>query len=146
MDPWFDSNIYRHICRNNLDKSSIIGKYDEIKITSTLPDATLLEELGKRVRQQRVGQNLTQGQLADAAGISVRTLERFKAGQPIQLDKFIRILRVLRLSDNVDLLLPENEIRPLQLIGPKAKPRQRASSRRPRDTTASSGWVWGDGA
>ena len=117
-----------------------------MKITSTLSDVTLLEELGQRVRQQRVGQNLTQGQLADAAGISPRTLERSEAGQPIQLDKFIRILRVLRLSENVDLLLPENEIRPLQLIGPKAKPRQRASRRRPRDAAPASGWVWGDGS
>ena len=57
-----------------------IARYGEMKITSTLSDATLLEALGQRVRQHRVGQNLTQGQLADAAGISARTLERFEAG------------------------------------------------------------------
>jgi|LauGreDrversion2_6_1035139.scaffolds.fasta_scaffold03317_4 transcriptional regulator with XRE-family HTH domain len=115
-----------------------------MKITSTLSDATLLDELGQRVRQQRVGQNLTQAQLADAAGISARTIERFESGNPIQLDKFVRVLRVLRLSENLDLLLPENELRPLQLIGPKAKPRQRASSQRLKNNASSKGWTWGD--
>jgi hypothetical protein len=56
----------------------------------------------------------------------------------------LRVLRVLRLSENLDLLLPENELRPLQLIGPKAKPRQRASSQRLKNNASSKGWTWGD--
>lgn len=117
-----------------------------MKISQTMPEVAMLEEVGRRAQQQRVGQNLTQRQLADAAGVSPRTIERFEAGSPIQLDKFVRILRALRLSDNLDQLIPESDIRPLQLIGAKTGHRQRASSRRNAANASRSGWVWGDKA
>lgn len=115
-----------------------------MKISTTMPEATMLEELGRRAQQQRVGQNLTQRHLADRAGVSPRTIERFEAGTSIQLDKFVRIMRALRLSDNLDQLIPENDIRPLQLLGTKPNHRQRASSQRSTANTPKSGWVWGD--
>jgi transcriptional regulator with XRE-family HTH domain len=115
-----------------------------MKIAQTMPEMTILEEMGRRAQQQRVGQNLTQRQLADAAGVSARTIERFEAGSPVQLDKFVRIMRALSLSDNLDQLIPENEVRPLQLIGAKTGRRQRASSRRSAANTPQSGWAWGD--
>ncbi|MCC5620254.1 helix-turn-helix domain-containing protein [Nostoc sp. CHAB 5715] len=115
-----------------------------MKIVQTMPETAMLEEMGRRAQQQRVGQNLTQTQLAGAAGVSARTIERFEAGSPVQLDKFVRIMRALRLSDNLDQLIPENEIRPLQLIGAKTSYRQRASSRRSTTDSYQSGWAWGD--
>lgn len=116
-----------------------------MKIAATMPETTMLEELGQRGQQHRVDMNLTQTQLAQAAGVSKRTIERFEAGTSIQFDKFLRILRALRLSDNLDQLIPEASVRPLQLVGAKAKTRLRAHTKRTATANSKgSGWVWGD--
>ena len=102
----------------------------------------MLDELGQRAQQYRVSMNLTQPQLAEAAGVSQRTIERLEAGSSVQLDKLLRILRALRLTDNLDQLIPEASFRPLQMIGAKPKPRQRAHTR--KRSASGPGWVWGD--
>jgi transcriptional regulator with XRE-family HTH domain len=121
-------------------KSAIFG---DMKIVDAMPEAVMLEELGRRARQQRIGMALTQAMLAEAAGVSARTIERFEAGASIQLDNLVRILRALGLSANLDQLVPEAGIRPLQLVTAKAGLRRRASTRRKAGPTGG-GWVWGD--
>ena len=114
-----------------------------MKITLTMPETTTLTELGERARQYRVGMNLTQAELATNAGVSQRTIERLEAGSSVQLDTLIRILRALRLSTNLDQLIPEASIRPIQLAGSRVEVRQRSYKR--RDTAPKGqGWVWGD--
>lgn len=103
----------------------------------------MLSELGNRAQRHRVGMNLAQAELAKNAGVAQRTVERFEAGSSIQLEKMLRILRALRLSDNLDQLIPEATVRPIQLAGSKSEARQRAS--KPRSAPAADrGWVWGD--
>ena len=106
-----------------------------------MPEIAMLEELGQRARQHRVGMNLTQVQLAKAAGVGPRTVERFEAGYSIQLEKLLRILRALRLINNLDQLIPETSLRPLQLAEGQTKVHQRAHAA--RAPTALS-WEWGD--
>jgi transcriptional regulator with XRE-family HTH domain len=118
--------------------------YGEMKIAAAVPETTVLEELGRRAQQQRVGMNLTQPQLAEVAGISSRTIERFEAGASIQLDKLVRILRALRLSANLDQLVPEASVRPLQLAGSKSSIRHRAYTRKNTLPLEEEGWKWGD--
>lgn len=115
-----------------------------MKIVLTLPETTMLAELGERAQKYRVGMNLTQVELAKRAGVSTRTIERLEAGNSVQLDNLVRVLRALRLSDNLDQLIPEASIRPIQLAGSKAKVRHRASSRRTGPSSKDHGWVWGD--
>lgn len=113
-----------------------------MKIAPSMPEATMLGELGERAQQYRVGMNLTQAELARSSGVSQRTIERLEAGSSVQLDKLVRILRALRLSDNLDQLIPETSVRPIQLAGSKTEIRQR--SRKRRGTPKEQGWVWGD--
>jgi transcriptional regulator with XRE-family HTH domain len=117
-----------------------------MKITPAMPVAAAIEELGRRIRQRRVALNLTQIDLAEAAGVPLRTIERMEGGTSVGLDKFVQVMRSLKMTDSLDMLLPENEVRPLQQLGAKTIHRQRASS--PRASHASkehtSGWVWGD--
>ena len=108
-----------------------------------MPESTMLEELGARAQQYRVGMNLAQPALAEMAGVSQRTVERFEAGSSIQLDKLLRILRALRLAENLDQLIPEATVRPLQLAGSKTEVRHRSYKRRSK-APADKGWVWGD--
>lgn len=108
-----------------------------------MPEATMLTELGERARQCRVGMNQTQAELAKSAGVSQRTIERLEAGNSVQLEKLVRILRALRLSDNLDQLIPEASVRPIQLAGSRAEVRQRSHKRRGVAPEAQA-WVWGD--
>jgi len=114
-----------------------------MRIVQTMPEAATISELGQRAQQYRVGMNLSQSELAEKAGVSQRTVERFEAGNSVQLDKFVRILAALRLSANFDQLIPEADIRPIQLAGSKKEVRQRSYKRRGMASKTPS-WVWGD--
>lgn len=115
-----------------------------MKILPTMPETTMLTELGERTQKYRVGMNLTQVELAKQAGVSTRTIERLEAGNSVQLDNLVRVLRALRLSDNLDQLVPEASIRPIQLAGSKTGTRHRAYTRRAGKVATGKGWVWGD--
>lgn len=108
-----------------------------------MPERVIMTELGHRAQQQRVGLNLTQKQLAQRAGVSARTIERFEAGAPVQLDKLVRLLRALGLSDNLDQLIPQAAIRPLQMVQSRTTVRQRAHTARSKGD-ANTEWKWGD--
>lgn len=48
------------------------------------------ETLGKRLKQQRLYQNLTQAELAQKAGIGLSTVSRIESGEGGTLDNMIR--------------------------------------------------------
>jgi transcriptional regulator with XRE-family HTH domain len=114
-----------------------------MKIVPTMTEATTLRELGERAQQYRVSINLSQSELAKKAGVSQRTVERLEAGNSVQLDKLVRILRALGLSANLDQLIPEAAVRPIQLAGSKKEVRHRSYKRR-NMASKKQGWVWGD--
>lgn len=123
---------------------AFITIYVDMKIKETMTEATLIAELGARAQQHRVGMNVTQAQLAEAAGVSARTVERLEAGQSIQVDNLVRVLRALRLIENLEHLIPDASVRPMQLAGTKSTRRKRASTRRSLRQPETTDWVWGD--
>ena len=104
-------------------------------------DKAILSELGKRLAQHRIDQNITQENLAKEAGISKRTLERLEAGESSQLLTFVRMLRALNMINLFEAALPEAVIHPVDLLK-IGKDRQRASSR--RKESSEEPWQWGD--
>jgi transcriptional regulator with XRE-family HTH domain len=114
-----------------------------MKITPALTEATILAELGERAQRYRVGLNLSQAELSKKAGVSQRTVERLEAGNSVQLETLVRIIGALGLSANLDQLIPEASIRPIQLAGSKAEVRHR-SYKRSDAAPKRQGWVWGD--
>jgi transcriptional regulator with XRE-family HTH domain len=109
-------------------------------------DDAVLRELGVRLGQHRLQQGLSQAKLAHEAGISLRTITRLEAGESIQLENLISVLRVLGLVSGLDALVPAPEPSPLALV----KAMQAAPKRAPRRTAAPSAaaprkpWTWGD--
>ncbi|MEM1081713.1 MAG: helix-turn-helix transcriptional regulator [Pseudomonadota bacterium] len=109
----------------------------------TQQDDGVLTELGERLAQVRIQQNLTQSALARQAGIGKRTLERLEAGETTQTRTLVRILRELGLLDRLDAVLPEPTARPSHIVKRKGQRPQRASSNNnPSDTQET--WTWGD--
>ena len=111
-----------------------------MKINDNLSDAAVLEELGHRIARYRLNRNMTQGVLATESGVSTPTVQRLENGQSTQASNLIRILRTLHLLENLDALVPEPAISPLQQARMHGKTRQRASSPRKRQTPTR--WTW----
>lgn len=115
-----------------------------MKFDPSMPGHVILEELGRRVRHQRIALELTQAKLAAASGVPLRTIERLEAGHSVGLEKCLLVLRALRLTWNLDQLLPETQVRPMHQLGTRhMKERQRASTRR-SSYPDKGGWTWGD--
>ncbi len=110
-------------------------------------DQAVLQELGRRLARQRLDRNLSQERLAAEAGVSRSSVRRLEAGEPTQLTVLIRVLRALRMLDNLEQLLPEPTVRPLEELERGRKERRRASpERREPEPPAADPWTWGEDA
>ena len=96
------------------------------KIKSALAYA---EQIGERLKQARLNQNLTQAELAQFVGVSRKTIMAAEKGHA-QLEMFIPIMMALNLTEQLDLFLPPQPISPIQLMKLQGKKRQRASGQR----------------
>ena len=99
-----------------------------MKISRDTSDRAAMQELGSRIARYRLGQNLTQATLAAQAGVSTPTVLRLEQGRSTQAANFIRILRALKLLGNLESLIPEPGISPVQQAAMPAELRERASA------------------
>lgn len=104
-------------------------------------EPAVLAELGERLSQARLDRNLTQEDLAQAAAVSKRTIERLETGQSVQLSNLTRVLRALGLLRNLDQLVSPVGPRPIEQLKHQGKTRRRASAAKGEGTGA---WSWGD--
>lgn len=107
---------------------------------STSSSTAIAATLCKRLEEIRLSKNISQAELAKQAGVSRSTMTRIADGQSISLDSFIRVLKALGLSDHLAALLPDPEVRPVELARHDGQHRRRASGKR----KASEPWSWGD--
>ena len=105
--------------------------------------AQCLAELGRRIASTRLAANLTQADLAYAAGVSKRTVERLEAGLGAQLISFVRCLRALDHADRFEFLVPHVPRNPLDLLK-RRKDTARLRARPDRTVPTSKPWTWGD--
>lgn len=107
-------------------------------------DAALQREIGTRLRHLRLRRNESQEELAKRAGIGKATLQRLEDGSSGTLATFLRVLRALELTDELDALLPDTRPSPIEALRGRPEGRRRggrgtASTPAPRE-----GWRWGD--
>lgn len=107
-----------------------------------------LRSLGHRLKQERLNRDWTQRDLADLAGVGLRTVRGVEAGASASMDTWISLLRALGRLNQLDQFLPEPPASPIQLAKLKGKQRRRASGgRRPDGLLVDeprTGWSWGD--
>lgn len=116
-----------------------------MKISADISDDVTLREIGSRLAQYRLNRNMTQDTLANEAGVSKRTIIRVEQGHSTQASNLIRILRALKLLGNLEALIPEPAISPIQQAKMQGKKRKRASSP-PKKPKSDAPWSWGDDA
>jgi len=117
-----------------------------MELSPQLTDAALLKVIGRRLAALRLARNLTQGQLAEQAGLGVRTVQRLELGAAAtQLSGFIRICRVLELVEGFERLLPAPAASPMEQLRRQTRKRRRASGRKAGPAKPTT-WTWGEGA
>jgi transcriptional regulator with XRE-family HTH domain len=99
--------------------------------------------LCKRLESIRLSRNITQAQLAEEAGVSPRTIGRLEKGQGVSMDTFIRIMMALNIQQNLEALLPDPSVRPIERIVMGAAERKRARPTKSIDELPT--WSWGNG-
>ncbi|MND11809.1 Helix-turn-helix domain protein [compost metagenome] len=94
---------------------------------NTMSPAAMAAELGGRLKQARLNQNITQDQLAEYVGITRKTVMNAEKGQAT-LEAFVAIMAGLKLTSDLELFLPAQLISPIQLAKLHGKRRVRAST------------------
>ncbi len=116
----------------------------QMKLGPQMSDDALLRLLGARVAGLRLAANLTQGQLAEQAGLGLRTVQRLELGATAtQLSGFLRVCRVLGVLERLDTLVPEATPGPMAQLQAQGRKRQRARGRRETSSTPAK-WQWGE--
>lgn len=104
--------------------------------------AQIQAALCRRLREIRLTRNITQAELAQQAGVDVRSIRNLEAGKGMSLDTFLRVLGALNLQTGLQDLLPDPTVRPMERARPQKKERQRARPRRHEKIPTP--WKWGD--
>jgi transcriptional regulator with XRE-family HTH domain len=117
-----------------------------MRIDSMITDEALLRLMGERLSALRLARNLTQRQLAEQAGLGLRTVQRLELGEAAtQLSGFIRVCRVLGLVENLETFIPQPAVSPMEQLKLAGRQRQRATGKN-TSPGGSKKWTWGEPA
>lgn len=117
-----------------------------MKIAPDITDGALLGLIGERLARLRLAKNLTQAQLAEQAGLGVRTVQRLELGAAAtQLSGFVRVCRVLGLVERFEALIPEEAASPMAQLRQQGRQRRRATGKKAA-VGDSKKWTWGETA
>ena len=111
-----------------------------MKISNFYDEKSVLAEIGNRIQQYRISLNITQSELAQRCGLSLKTIARTEMGYDTKLSNLIKILNEIGLSENLDVLIPEPQPDYKALFEEKTI-RKRA---RPDKKKTDNAWVWGE--
>ena len=135
-----------------------------MKDQQTATDEFLLREIGAKLARVRLEKDMTQAQLAEQAGISLRTLSRIERGSGASvMSAFIRVCRALGLGGRFMDIVPDPVPSPMEQLKMQGRQRRRASGRlhkanqpglytqheddgrfRVAEDPPASNWKWGD--
>lgn len=108
-----------------------------------LTSAAILQEVSRRLRAYRINYPMTQKQLADRSGVSLRCVQRLENGEDIQVTNLFKILSALDLADQIPALIPDVTVRPSSFLA-DAKPRRRVRAKSSDATHSTKTFHWGD--
>ena len=87
-----------------------------MKLTEFHTDEQILQELGTRLKIERIRQKMTQETFAKNCGVAKSTVERFEKGESVQLANLLKMLRTLHQLSGIELLLPVTERSPMEYL------------------------------
>jgi len=103
-------------------------------------DLYYLTLIGGYIRVNRLNQNKTQQELAEAAGVNRTTLVQLEKGKPVNLLSLIQVLRSLKKLQIFQDLELKPQLSPLRLAEIEQKQRQRAGRKKETPDKTKSDW------
>lgn len=113
-----------------------------MKIVGNAKANDILSELGSRIRRCRIDMGISQEELADRAFVSVGTIAHLENGAAVSTVVLVQVLKALGLGDNLEVLVPNQDVRPSDYIQYNKKAPRRVS--RKQRNKPLNGWKWGD--
>ena len=112
-------------------------RHYHVQMSTATPHSDELEQtLGRRVRDLRMAQRLTQTEVAERANISTGALKHLEAGSGATIRTLVRVLRALGEEDWVETLGPPAPVfNPLELLDARRREQARPTARRVRRPT-----------
>lgn len=80
-----------------------------------MSNPAVLVKIGSRIREARIRRRMTQEELARQSGVSTLTVSNVEKGRSVTMSMFISILRSLVLLENLENLVPEIKVSPIEL-------------------------------
>ena len=124
-----------------------------MKLTEFHTDVQILQELGTRLKTERIRQKMTQETFAKNCGVAKSTVERFEKGESVQFANLLKMLRTLHQLSGIELLLPVTEPSPMEYLYAK-NPKEPERYREVREKTPEYGnsssvkntenFIWGE--
>lgn len=111
-----------------------------MKIYGNENNVFILKEMGNRIKETRISMSLKQKELADKSGISYSTMQRIENGKNVSIEQLLNVLRTLSLLENIDYLIPEQEIFPSMIVNHVRKKKRVYKKEKNEETE----WKWGD--
>ena len=102
----------------------------------------MVNNISERIRNYRIAYPLTQAQLAERSGVSLRSIQLFENGADIRWNNLVKILSALNLDDNIQMLVPDVTERPSYHVK-QNDIRKRVSKKQVRKSQKES-FTWGD--
>ncbi|MFV0344717.1 MAG: helix-turn-helix domain-containing protein [Bacteroidales bacterium] len=90
-----------------------------------MTDLAIAGELGERIKDTRKRKQFSQKDVAERSGLSAFTISQIETGKNTSLASLIAVMRVLRLLENFNSLVPELVISPLEIFRQQSKKRKR---------------------
>lgn len=107
-----------------------------MRISRLSSNSEILSEIGIRIKDNRINQGLTQKDLSDKTGLSLKTISNMENGKDFGFDSFLRVLKVLNIVENIEYIINEQKIRPNDTIPYDRK--------RYRKKDEGNSFVWGE--
>ncbi len=85
----------------------------------------ILERLAKRLKDYRIRKSYTQKELAEKSGVSLASIQKIEQGKSVSFNLMLAVLRSLRLLNNLEALVPDVSISPIELLKEQGAKKQR---------------------
>jgi len=111
--------------------------------------AAVIDRIAADLKKKRLGLDKTQGQMAEMAGIGLKSLQKIEAGQSVLSASLFRYMAVVGKLDELKMIFPDPaELTPLEVRAISTRQvRQRASRKlklKPTPSSVMKVAPWGD--
>lgn len=103
-----------------------------------------LKELGNRLKAYRIYSSYTQTELAEQAGLSRKSIQNMEMGEDVNFSSIIKVLSVLGLDSNLELLVPDSSKRPSYYLKNNVTLKRRSRANSNKIKNLNNDFKWGD--